>query len=164
MYSLSLARRLSRISGVINHLLSMENHAELGIQQLHERVNAHQGSRYTTYVDINPSLSVHDAYIRRRDTVPEHTRIAFSRMRLSSHRLKVETGRWARGGIQTLRENRLCTCGSVQDERHVIIDCPRTEHLRQTYEQPARHANILASADQNEDFKFIYEVLKVYDP
>ena len=78
MYSLSLARRLSRISGVINHLLSVENHAELGIQQLHERVNAHQGSRYTTYVDINPSLSVHDAYVRRRDTVPEHTRIAFS--------------------------------------------------------------------------------------
>ena len=163
MFSMSLARRLSRISGIINGLLSAENHAVLGIQQLHAKILANQGSRYTTYAEINPSLSVHDVYSRRRDTVPEYKRIFFTRMRLSSHRLRVETGRWARGGAQTLRENRLCTCGAVQDERHVLTACPRTEHIRRTYGNVFLYPNILASAKRIDDFSFIYEILKVYD-
>ena len=84
-------------------------------------------------------------------------------MRLSSHRLRVETGRWARGGAQTLCENRLCTCGAVQDERHVLTACPRTEHIRQTYGNVFHYPNILAFAKRIDDFSFIYEVLKVYD-
>ena len=163
MFSMYLARNLARISRIINDLLSLENYTDLGVQLLHDRIRAHQGSRYTTYVEINPSLSVHDVYSRRRDTVPEHTRVSFSRMRLSSHRLKVETGRWARGGAQTLRENRVCTCGVVQDERHILTGCPRTEHLRQIYDSDVLYPDILASASSLCDFKFIYEVLKVYD-
>ena len=48
-------------------------------------------------------------------TVPEWQRIAFTRFRLSSHRLRIETGRWSR----LPREQILCDCGAnePQDEK-----------------------------------------------
>ena len=58
-------------------------------------------------------------------------RIEFTRYRLSSHNLKVETGRWGR----VARENHtcLCTVGGVQDEYHCIFQCDWTRHLRTKY-------------------------------
>ena len=54
-------------------------------------------------------------------------RLVFTKFRLSSHHLKIETGRWARIDV----ENRLCGCGSrVEDESHVLLDCPKTENVR----------------------------------
>ena len=53
-------------------------------------------------------------------------RVAFSRIRLGSHRLKIETGRWSR----IPREARLCTCGAIQTEQHVLLICPDSEPLR----------------------------------
>ena len=59
--------------------------------------------------------------------VCEHHRIATTRLRLSSHYLKVESGRWARIDYQ----DRTCDCGPyVQDEAHVLLSCQRTRHLR----------------------------------
>ena len=53
--------------------------------------------------------------------------MALTRLRTSSHRLRIETGRWAR----TPREQRLCSCGvAIQDERHAIVDCVQVEHIR----------------------------------
>ena len=52
----------------------------------------------------------------------------------SSHRLKIETGRWARID----REDRLCQCGqAVQDEKHVIVDCPLVQDIRERYDRRA---------------------------
>ena len=42
--------------------------------------------------------------------------IAIAHLSLSSHYLKVETGRWSR----TNYEDRTCVCGVVQDEAHVL--------------------------------------------
>ena len=56
-------------------------------------------------------------------------RIAFTRIRLSSHRLKIETGRWAR----IPKQERLCTCGAIQTEQHVLLNCPVTEFLRELF-------------------------------
>ena len=65
-------------------------------------------------------------------TINEHDRIAASRLRLSSHSLAIETGRWSR----VPRERRLCSCGEVQTEEHVVCHCPRTIHVRE------RHPNL----------------------
>ena len=61
----------------------------------------------------------------------EHKRIEFTRYRLSSHNLKVETGRWGR----VERENRVCSCnvGGIQDEDHALLRCGFTNDLRQRY-------------------------------
>ena len=66
--------------------------------------------------------------------VPDYIRVSFSRLRLMSHSLKVETGRWSR----IPREARLCDrCDAqqVQDEEHMLITCSSTQHLRQRYER-----------------------------
>ena len=56
-------------------------------------------------------------------------RAAFTRIRLGSHRLKIEMGRWSR----IPKEERLCTCGVIQTEQHVLLLCPVTEPLRRTF-------------------------------
>ena len=93
---------------------------------------------------VNPSIQEHKVY--KNNDLPEFKRIEFTRYRLSSHNLKVETGRWS--GIE--RENRTCSCsaGGVQDENHVLFKCDFTTNIRE------RH-NI--QGDSLEDFFDEYE-------
>ena len=59
-------------------------------------------------------------------------RVALSRLRLSSHRLEIETGRWAKPNSIPI-ENRLCTsCMKFEDEFHFVLECTRYNDLRQT--------------------------------
>ena len=44
--------------------------------------------------------------------------------------MKVETGRWSR----TPREERLCECGEIQDEKHIVFFCNKTNDLREKYD------------------------------
>ena len=44
------------------------------------------------------------------------------------YRLRVETGRWSRINLQ----DRLCECGQIQTEEHVLLRCPLTLDLRNT--------------------------------
>ncbi len=89
-------------------------------------VNVSESSRRVSYKLMNPELSLCSIY-ESTSQIPEYTRIACTRMRLSSHYLKIETGRWARLAI----EDRLCLCGKVQNEEHVMLECPLTADIRQ---------------------------------
>ena len=60
-----------------------------------ERILSSQRTRATTYCQMNPELAVHPIYLSH-NVVDDDFRTAFTRFRLSSHRLKIETGRWAR--------------------------------------------------------------------
>ena len=84
-------------------------------------------SKPATYMAINPTLSVHPMYCAM--DACERERISASRLRLGSHHLKIETGRWSR----IPRDNRLCPCGAVQDESHAMLSCPFTQNVRDTY-------------------------------
>ena len=83
-------------------------------------------SRLSTYVSINPNLSVHKVY-NSCETVPETFRISFTRLRLSSHRLRIETGRWSR----TPANERLCSCqaAKVQSEYLILAESELTSHI-----------------------------------
>ena len=90
-------------------------------------------SRRLTYKEMNPDLSVHNVYVDKHN-IPEHQRISFTRFRLSAHSLAVEVGRWNRRGRGRLpMEERLCSCGEVQTEIHVVRDCPLTIDIRTRY-------------------------------
>ena len=78
---------------------------------------------------LNPDLESPNLYRNHNLYIPEHYRTAYTRMRLSSHNLKIETGRWSR----IPRERRLCQCGSVQDEVHVILHCPLLQNIRDRF-------------------------------
>ena len=87
--------------------------------------------------------------------IPEHLRIAFTRVCLSSHRLRIDTGRWAR----IPRVRRLCDCGAVQAEEHVLVRCPLTETPRCRYGKAVTFPDIIDSANCVDDFGFIHDVM-----
>ena len=89
------------------------------------------GTKFRTYLTINPDLSGHRMYTHKTADVPDRDRVSASRLRLSSHRLAVETIRWSRKPPN----ERLCLCGDVQTEEHVICFCPRMALARSRFDE-----------------------------
>ena len=88
-------------------------------------------TKYYTYKSVlNTGMSVHEIYLGNQ-YIPDYMRQSFSRVRLMSHDLKIETGRWSR----TPREMRRCHCNglNVQTEEHVLVNCVITRELRIRY-------------------------------
>ena len=60
-------------------------------------------------------------------------RKCLSRLRLSSHRLEVEVGRWVKPN-KIPYENRKCRiCNVLEDEFHFLLECPLYDNLRKVY-------------------------------
>ena len=60
-------------------------------------------------------------------------RYALAKLRMSSHRLEVEMGRWARPE-RIAFENRKCKhCQILEDEFHFILECPLYSNIRTVY-------------------------------
>ena len=127
---------------------------------LKQKVQAIATSRYTTYISINPELTVHPIYTTPL-FLPEIHRIALTRLRLSSHHLRIETGRWSR----TPREQRLCVCQeNIQTEEHVLLHCERTQPIRNLYpEMNARTVSTLMEfRPETLLCKFVAKVLQCF--
>ena len=118
MFSLPLTRNASTSTGTyIDLLLEKGDILGSGMTNLRYQIDSSVNSRFVIYREVNPSLSKHVVYTKDIcKHMPYHMRISFTRLRLSSHRLRIETGRW----VRIPREQRLCGCGCVQDEAHVI--------------------------------------------
>ncbi len=120
-------------------------------------------SRCTAYKEINPRFAVHDIY-KQKHMINEFHRMSFTRFRVCGHSLAIETGRWNRRGRGRLPvEERLCECGLIQTERHVIEVCPLTAHLRNCY-----NVNVLEDlfADvfpKERVCKMLNEVLSIFE-
>ena len=119
-------------------------------------------TKYVTYhSELNPTLTVHCIY-GNNVYIPDYLRAAFTRFRLMSHNLKVETGRWSR----LERDERVCQCDgvSIQDEKHVLIDCPMSTPIRNRYDM--LRVETLELLINNEDIlnlcKYTYDVLRLY--
>ena len=83
---------------------------------------------------------------------------------MSSHHLKVETGRWAR--IEAA--NRVCDCGNgIQDESHVLFVCPKTESVREKFgvrDGVFRNiGELMNSMDIHVLIPFVYNCMKIFD-
>ena len=75
-----------------------------------------------------------------------------------SHRLKIETGRWSR----TPREERLCQCGDIQDEHHVLLACPCSQHVRDEMDISYNKLSELMCEDTYTLCNFVYKTLDLY--
>ena len=103
--------------------------AEQDMSMIKARVMASKRTKSITYRSINPDISIHSIYTSET-IVEDDLRTAFTRLRLSSHRLRIETGRWA--GIAPA--DRICQCGvSIQSEQHVLCDCTLVNDIRMAY-------------------------------
>ena len=124
-----------------------------------ERFITQNTSKAATYKQINPNLSVHSIYTTDK-YVDERKRLVFTRFRLSSHRLKIETGRWARIEAQ----NRVCDCGGgIQDESHVLFECPKTNGERALYRVDGANTDIgvlMGSMNVHELVPFVYNCMQ----
>jgi hypothetical protein len=100
------------------------------LDRIRESVRGSTRTKLMTYInDMNPELLVHDMYTDRSNSVPEYKRIAFTRLRVISHHLAIKTSLWS-----TLpRDRRLCQCGEIQTEVHIVCQCVRTAGVRAKY-------------------------------
>jgi hypothetical protein len=58
-------------------------------------------------------------------------RKALTQLRVSSHSLHIETGRYGSGRVERERRVcRVCDCGEIEDEYHFLLICPVYENLR----------------------------------
>ena len=121
------------------------------------------GTKMNTYVNtLNTTMDVHPIYTTNI-YVPDYLRESFTRLRLMSHNLKIETGRWSR----IPPERRVCSCDNIQPqtETHVLIECTLTQNIRLRYSildftninsllNEATHISMLC--------KYVHEVLNHY--
>ena len=82
---------------------------------------------------MNPDLSIHPLYEfhENEPVIDDNLRIAFTRFRLSAHKLRCETGRWNK----VPADRRICPhCdgASIQNEQH-IFTCPAVQLVCATY-------------------------------
>ena len=95
--------------------------------------------------------------------IPDYLRIAFTRLRVMSHTLKVETGRWSR----TPLEQRLCCCNEneIQDERHVLLECSMSTEYRINFgmlDYTSVHSLFGNETHLKCLCNFVYQVLNTY--
>ena len=161
MFALDLTRRGNKkMSTFINNVLSIDNHISLERSQLIQNAVISDKSKVRTYISINPSCDIHPMYDKSYspNTIPEHQRIRITQMRTSAHRLKVETLRW----VATARENRKCQCDlDIQDEQHILVSCPRTQHLRDAINSDILFPNLLNSINPVLA-KYIFDATSVF--
>lgn len=100
---------------------------DIFMQEWHSRLEASTRARFY-YVIANFQYQSYLDIINI-----EKFRISLSKLRLSSHRLEVETGRWAKPN-KVPYENRKCkVCGVLEDEFHFVLECPLYIELRVKY-------------------------------
>ena len=133
------------------------------VELLKNNLRSSESSRRKIYCNaINSNLAIHNVYTSKHN-IYELYRIAFTRFRVSSHMLAVETGRWNRRGRGRLpMEERLCSCGLIQSEEHVISFCPLSQSLRDNYGFTCINDLMTGSIPNDIVCKIIYEVLEVY--
>jgi len=119
-------RTKSPMGNRIAYLSSLsDTQTSMFISNLKDSVHTSESSRRVTYRKINPNLTPSKTLVKLE--INELDRIAATRLRLGSHYLRVETGRWSR----TPPDERICACNTgIQDEEHVLLNCPLSHHLR----------------------------------
>ena len=124
----------------VEGLLCNVNHVDEAMGLIREQVLHSGSSRRITYREIiNNNLFTHEIYTTRH-TINALQWIAFTRFRVSAHSLAVETGRWSRRGRPRLPlEERVCQCGCIQTEEHVVVHCPLSAHVRLLYNVTSVH-------------------------
>ena len=58
---------------------------------------------------------------------------ALTRLRVSSHRLMIETGRWQKPSSIPINERKCITCSTLEDEFHFVLECQLYKDLRQKF-------------------------------
>ena len=120
-------------------------------------------NRVIFYRSVNPELEVHELYLKSSLGVKELERISWTKLRLSAHSLAIEKGRWNRRGRGSLPwEERLCSCGQVQTEKHIIENCPVSLAVRRAYAITSVNDLMVNRDDYASVCSIVHELLSLY--
>ena len=113
------------------HLLFKEHVIDVFKQDLFNKIS-NSGS-ITLYKNFKQCFEI-EQYL---NVLSSKFRIVISRLRLSAHQLRIETGRYARE--RTYTALRLCTLydkSDLEDEYHFVLVCPVYDSIRKKYIRP----------------------------
>ena len=89
--------------------------------------------------------------------------MSWTKLRLSAHSLAIETGRWNRRGRGRLPiEERLCQCGQIQTERHVVETCILSQHVRDIHSLSSLENLVLERNDYANVCHIVHTILNIY--
>ena len=94
-------------------------------QQINGNINNLSKNRLYTHLNIkctnnNYLFTIKEKYIR----------FAITKIRIGSHNLMIERGRWSK---LELIDRQCSTCFKLEDEYHVIVECPLYHNIRKTF-------------------------------
>lgn len=144
---------------IVKHLTTNLNIQNL--EYIKNQVRISNKTKSMSYLSLNPNLLTHEIY-HTNHFIPEFQRKVFTRLRLSSHNLKIETGRWRIPPIPI--DQRLCQCGAApQSESHIIESCILSHHIRinnpnVTFSIP----NIFYNGDSYTICSILYTIYNIY--
>ena len=97
------------------------HHKQVIKDKIKRLASSNEHYKYKLYMSFNPNLTPAD--------LSKSYSYAFSRLRLSSHSMPIEIGRWTR----IKRESRICeVCKTMGDEKHFIYSCPTIDRTELT--------------------------------
>jgi len=103
------------------------------LYDIHKQTDISELSKNTRgkyYLNINPNLDP-PQYLNKVK-VKKH-RIYFTKLRTSSHILRIETGRWKKPVKEPLNERKCTVCNALDDEYHFMLECKLHNELRAQY-------------------------------
>ena len=71
--------------------------------------------------------------VRSKTLLKRRYEHALSKVRMSSHRLEMEAGRWHRPHSIPLDERKCRVCNIIEDEFHFILECTLFQNIRKKY-------------------------------
>ena len=133
---------------------------ELDKSQRIEMIKSSTRSKMLTYRMINPSFEIHPIY-KSGLYIEDYLRTAFTRFRTSSHRLKIETGRWSR----IPREQRLCQCGEgIQTEQHILTACTLVDTIKTKYGHDViNFTSFMCGEKTKHELLMLYDILHLLE-
>ena len=113
------------------HLIFRERVIDVFKQEWFNKISL-SGS-LTLYKNFKQSFGIEN-YL---DVLPSKLRIHISKLRLSAHQLRIETGRYARNRLErALRLCTICDKSDIEDENHFVLVCPVYDSIRKKYIRP----------------------------
>ena len=164
IYAIKAALRYNDVvSRYMTDLITVDSDdVQSAMDEVKTRVRVSVSNRLSFYKSVNSELIVHDIY-RKNVKVNELERVSWTRLRLSSHSLAVEKGRWNRRGRGRLpMQERLCSCGVIQTEMHVFENCPISSLVRERNNVTTVSNLFVDRSDYINVCRIVHEVLALY--
>jgi hypothetical protein len=155
---LAIQNRTTMGTQIQNLRNNPKTHTNHYLSTLKDKLRTATSTKRQEYTTMNPTLEPCPLY--KQQDISESNRVACTRIRLSSHNLRIETGRWAR----IPRDLRQCQCKEdIQTEEHVLLRCPLSSHLRSNMEQYNDISTLFKNIDYRTTSILCNKVLKLYE-